>query len=391
MVACGGAQGKADSPEEPLVETPEDGDLEALFQREMELSGSVEFEATDKSWISRAPAPSAPVVKANEGFNHVTFELEEDLAVQCFFYADSVDPGQAITGMLASVGERVELTSVSSYRIGAAAHYPIAFFEGRYLADGPDGKLMGSVKVGISPRFDTPVACLLDHPGYRDTFAQFMTQMLESLQTAEPGNVPVRSELWATSLNGLPVGYEFLHVHQPGDGVVTSINFSTTFFPVSRSELATSDTIRVVTSDASGLLSGHYVQINGREPDFDLNLTRQGKAGYAVEGTFKGKELSSTFEVKQGLTHTLSLYDYFQRHAEGDAVLDAIEYRPSIDPAAPTPQTYSLSSGSSTMELATTGTEMKLTRDAGGLPTAYNMALGDKELTGTLISRDGTW
>lgn len=391
LLACGGSQKTADNPDDLVVETPEDGDIEALFQREMELTGSVEFGPEDNSWVARASAPQAPVMTAQEGFNQATFQLPDDVSVQCFFYTDSVDPGQAITSMLASVGERVELTRVASYRIAAAAHYPVAFFEGRYLTDGPDGKLMGSVKVGISPRFDTPVACLLDQAGYRETFAEFMTEMLGTLQTAEPENPPSRSEIWATSLNGIPVGYEFLHVHEASDGVITSVDFSTSFFPVSRSELATSDTVRVITSDPSGLLSGHYVQINGREPDFDLNLTRKGKTGYTAQGTFKGKELSSNFEVKQGLTHTLSLYDYFQRHASDEVTLEAMEYRPSIDPGAPAAHTYLLSPGKSTIELPGSGSLLSFTRDAGGLPSSYTFALGDKELVGTLMTREGSW
>jgi hypothetical protein len=158
--ACGGTPSQTAADQRKSAKTPEE--LNALFHRETEIPASKSTAASDGSWRAEFPTTTEVTVEPTDGYSQITFSLGTEVPAQCFFYNDTIDTGQSVTKMLSHLRKNIEFTHVAPYRISTALGLPIVFVEGRYLADSPAGKVAGSIKLAISPRFNTPFLCFLD-------------------------------------------------------------------------------------------------------------------------------------------------------------------------------------------------------------------------------------
>jgi hypothetical protein len=385
---CGGSNKGETAADQRKSATTAD-ELNALFKREVDLPAGKSFAAPDKAWKATFPATATPTLEQGEGFSHVSFSLGTEQPSQCFLYKDTIDAGQAVTKMLAGLRQNVEFTHVAPYRIATAQGLPVVFIEGRYLADSPAGKVAGSIKLGVTPRFTTPLLCFLDEPGYAETFAKAVTSIAESVQVQGDSSLPMFSEVWAIELENVPVGYELLRIHDGGDGTLTSISLSSSFIPTGPGEVATSDEVEVLQSDASGILKGTFLEIEGTEVSHELNLTRKGKTGYLVSGTVQGKGVKSEFKAPI-LADKVAFYRYLQKNKGKSGQITVQEFTPALDPTAPSKVTYSLDAAN--RKVSHKAGELTATSNLGasGLPEGMSVAVGVRQVTGTVIHRQGS-
>lgn len=391
ILACGSKQKDAQSSGEPLIIKTESRDeLSALFEREMELPTELQLKSPDGAWTTSVHALGPPAASVDEdGMVSTKISISKEDEVECFFYADTLDAGQAITNMFAHFSKGLSFQRIASYRVGAASGYPIVFMEGQYLFEKDGAKAMGSVKLGVSPRFETPVLCVLDSPGYRSTFATFMTDLLTHMSTKEEANEPVFTEIWAFQMGDVPVGYELTRVLKPDQGLVTNVALSAQFLPVSPSEVSTTDNVEVVLGDATGILSGHYVRIENTTSEYDIELKRDGKKKYVATGTFKEKEFKASFEAAQGLSDTVSFYKYLAKNRGKDGELNALQYSPGTQAEGPTTIRYLLDKKGTGLTIESGPQRMTAERDESGLPSSMTVPVGDREVRATLIYRTG--
>jgi hypothetical protein len=385
--ACGGA-GKSNSAadQRKSASTPEE--LNALFKREVELPNGRPFAAPDGAWKAVFPATVAPTLEQGDGFSHVSFSLGTEQPSQCFLYKDTIDAGQSVTKMLAGLRENVEFTHVAPYRIATAQGLPIVFIEGRYLADSAAGKVAGSIKLAVTPRFTTPLLCFLDEPGYAETFAKAVSSIAQSIEVPSGSALPKFSEVWAIELENIPVGYELLQIHDGGDGSQTSISLSSSFIPTGPGELSTSDEVEVLQSNTTGILKGTFLEVEGTEVSHELNLSRKGKAGYVVSGTVQGKEIKADFKAPV-LADRLSFYRYLQKNQNKSGQVTVQEFAPSLDPTAPSKVTYKLDSSQKKVSHQVGEISSTSSLGASGLPEGMSIPIGVRHLTGTVIHRQG--
>jgi hypothetical protein len=388
LTGCGGNGGaKSAAEERESADTPDE--LNALFRRETKLPKPIHLEVAAAGFQADFPSTEKPTLEAGEGFTHVSFSLGTEEPAQCFFYSDTVDSGQSMTKMLAGLRENVEFTHVAPYRMATAQGLPIVFIEGRYVTNTEQGKVAGSIKLGITPRFVTPILCFLDEPGYADTFASAMTAIAKSIEVKEPKPEPRFSEVWAISLEDIPVGYQMLQVHDAGDGSVTAISLSASFIPTGPGELSTSDEVEVIQSDASGVLRGTFLEVEGTEVSHELNMARKGKAGYTVTGTVQGKEIKSEFKAPT-LSDDVAFYRYLQKNHGKTGKVTVLEFAPSLDPTAPSKVTYEVDGPNGTVSHSVGDVVSRATLGESGLPSGMTLPIGVRELKGTVIHRQGT-
>jgi len=387
LTACGGNGEAKSATEREAANTPDE--LNALFRREAKLPKSTSVKVESAGFEAEFPSADKPVVEIGDGFTHILFSLGTEEPAQCFFYNDTVDAGQSMTKMLAGLRGNVEFTHVAPYRISTAQGLPLVFIEGRYLADSEQGKVAGSIKLGITPRFVTPVLCFLDEPGYADTFASAMTTVAESIRVAEPKAEPVYSEIWGISIEDTPVGYQMLQVHDAGDGTVTAISLSASFIPTGPGELSTSDNVSVIQSDSSGVLKGTFLEVEGTEVSHDLSMTRQGKTGYVVSGKMQGKEIKSQFKAPT-LSDDVAFYRYLQKNRGKSGKVTVLEFAPSLDPTAPSKVTYELDGPNNTVSHSVGDVSSKSKLGEAGLPETMILPIGVRELKGAVIHRQGS-
>lgn len=386
-LACGGTPKTAAS-ERTAAKTP--AQIEALFKREQALPELRSYKDPGGKWATRLPAVDQPRAELGDTYVQTHFSLGTEEEVQCFFYNTAIDAGQTLTKMLEGIGADVDFTHVLPYRVGSANGAPVVFVEGRYLSDSAEGKVMGSIKLGVSPRFETPVLCFLDEPGYTNSFADAVTTVLENLSVKEASEPPLFAEIWAMQLEGVPVGFRTLQVHDGGDGSVTAIALTSTFLPTGPGELATSDEVEVIQSNPSGLLKGSFLEVQGTEISHELELVRSGKSGYSVSGSFQGKEIDAEFQAPSGLSDEVSFYRYLTKNQGKKGSVTVFEFSPSIDPTSPSEVTYQVDGPARTVQHSVGNVTLKAQLGDRGLPETMSAPFGVREFKGTVIHRTGT-
>ena len=388
LLGCASQPGKGSQAanEREAAQTPEQ--IEALFSREKELPAAREAKAPDGAWTAQFPSDSEVVVTAAESHAQAEFSLGTETKTTCIFYKEAIDAGQAIAIVLDGLSKKAALDQISVYQVSSAQGIPVAFLEGRYAIEGSEGKQAGSLKLAISPRLQTPVLCFLDEPGYAGAFASAVTGMLTSLTLKEPQNEPTYAEVWVSSVDGSPFGYQWLQMFDEGKGKRTTVSVSATFLPAGPGKLQTSDEVEVQKSDEAGLLEGTFTQIESGEVAHDLALSRSGKSKYKVTGKVQGKDFKGEFSASK-LPDDIASYRLIQKNHQKTTKQTESEYSPSLDPSAPLKVSYALDSKahSVTIQMGELSLLGALTED--GLVNQLTSTMGGHEVKLEIIHRAG--
>jgi hypothetical protein len=388
-LGCSGSQGKGSqaADERAAAQTPEE--IEALFSREKELPAAREAKAPNGAWTAQFPSDSEVIVTA-EGDSHAQaeFSLGTEAKTRCVFYAEAIDAGQTVAIVLDGLRKKAKLESISAYRVTSVQGIPVVFLEGRYTIAIPGGKQGGSLKLALTPRLQTPVLCFLDEPGYVEAFTSAVTGVLSTLTTKEPASELAYSEVWAISIDTHTFGYQWLQVLDEGQGKRTTVTLSAGFVPAGPGELMTTDEVKVLKSDASGVLEGSFSQVESGEVEHDLTLTRSGKSKYQVTGKVQGKDFKSEFTATK-LPDDIASYRLVAQNHKKTTKLTTKEYNPSLDPSALSNVDYAIDGKAHTVAITLGELAMLGTLTEEGLVSQVTSRLGEREIKQEIIHRAG--
>jgi hypothetical protein len=328
------------------------------------------------------------LVTAGEGYEQADFSLGTETKTHCIFYKEAIDAGNAIRTVLNGVMERATIERISAYRVTSTQGVPIIFLEGRYAVDAPDGKQGGSLKLSMSPRLQTPVLCFLDEPGYLEAFTSAVTGIMSSLTVKEPANVADYSEIWATSVDGLALGYQWFQMFDEGQGKRSTVSVTAAFVPAGPGQLSTSDDVEVLKSDASGVLEGTFTEVEGGEVAHDLTLSRSGKSKYSVSGKVQGKDFKSEFSA-QKLPDDVATYRLLLQNHTKTTQLTIKEFDPSLDPSGPTEVRYAIDGKAKTVAIQMGELSLLGTLAEQGLVSQVTSTMGGREIKQEIIHRSG--
>lgn len=386
-VGCASQQ-KGSQPDGSAASAQSPDEIAALFVRERDLPEARAAKAPDSSWSAQFPSAAEVVVTEGEGHSQAEFSLGTEAKTRCVFYRETIDAGRTIDIVLAGLKKKATLEKVVPYRVTSAQGMPVVFLEGRYTVPAPGGKKVGSLKLAVSPRLKTPALCFLDEPGYVETFASAIVQMLGTLTTEEPPTKTTYSELWASSMDGLAFGFDWIQMIDEGQGKWTTVSIAASFLPTGPDELSISDDVEVLKNDAAGVLEGSYYEAEGAELAHELTLTRSGKSKYTVTGKVQGKDFESAFTATK-LPDTIAAYRLLRQNRKKSTKLTLAEFSPALDPSAPTELGFTVDAKAqtATIQLGELALLAVLTED--GLVSQLTGKVGEREIKQELLHRTG--
>jgi hypothetical protein len=388
VVGCASHQGKGARPsdERKGARTPEE--IEALFSREKDVPAAREAQGPSGAWTAEFPSDSEVAVTPGEGHTLAEFSLGTEAKTRCAFYDEAVDAGHTIGVVLDGVAKKGTIERVLPYRVATAQGLPVVFLEARYAIAAEGGKQAGSLKVAISPRLQTPVFCYLDEPGYAGAFEKAVTHVLTTLSTKEPSPEPAYAEVWAHSIDGQAIGFQWLQMLDEGAGKRTAVTISANFVPAGPGELSISDEVEVMKSDKSGVYEGTFYEVEDNEVAHDLTLKRSGKSKFTATGKVQGKDFKAEFSAPK-LSDDIDSYRLVRQNSKKTTKLTSAEFAPSVDPSAAAGVAYAIDGKgrSVTIDVADLSLVGSLTED--GLISQVVAKMDEREVKTEIIHRAG--
>ena len=149
------------------------------------------------------------------------------------------------------------------------------------------------------------LSCTHAEAGYEQTFKRVTNGLVASLRQAnQAADRPVvYHEIQVVKVNGLAVGFVDSRYFNAKAGGLAMIRRSAMLVPRSPTELMANDELYIAASDGDGeLVDGVAYGADSTEQSlFDVKLSRAAARRYAVEGTVRGKPLSTGFDVASPL------------------------------------------------------------------------------------------
>ncbi|HXS18785.1 MAG TPA: hypothetical protein VN764_16415, partial [Polyangiaceae bacterium] len=367
--------------------TSDSEDIEGLFAREKSVPAPRTAASPDGSWHASFPSESEVELVQGEGHTQAAFSLGTEAKTRCFFYQEPVDAGQAIQAILNNMAETVQFKDLVAYRVTVAQRTPVVFVEGLYVVESTDGKKMGGLKLAVSPRHQVPVFCFLDEPGYKETFVSAVANVLSTLEVKEPQKELPYAEIWEASIDGKPLGFQWLYKLEPGQGKQTSISLSAMFVPTAPGALAISDELEMFDSDAGGIVAGTFFKSEGGRVIYDLEMSRSARSKFKVRGKTLDKDFETEFTAPR-LSDDIAFYRFLLKGK--DTKLEASEYTPSFDPTKVNQVTYLLDKAARSVKVQVNDISLVGSLDESGLPAELSTKAGSGEFKQKIIYRAGT-
>jgi hypothetical protein len=393
LAACGGANASAKDPG-ASGDTPggKPEGVEAQFEREAEPMQKHVVRAGD-AFTAYIEGKAPPKVKTDGKGLSVTVDLGWDAEVQCFVYSHVIDAGAAANALLKAAAQAVKFKAVSPYFLEHQALDPIVGIRGVYHVEREGTLLAGDFKLMAMPRPEHPVLCWHDAPGFAKSFARVSAEFAKSFQFKSAEPAPIRGELWAITLDGMPVGFSRDLTYNLQDGKVRRVSLGARFLPTGPGEMSFDDQAEIVTTDPSGtLVSGKYLSMENGESNLEIDVERT-KAGYNYVGTIQNKEVKGSFKSKQALKAGYATDKRFKElaRAKKKAKFEQWEYAPSIDAAQATKVEYDVTHEGDglTIQSSLGRRGATLRTNANGVVRQTVMAIGSRKVQIDLLEEVG--
>lgn len=366
--------------------------LEAQFQREAEPTQKHVVKA-GQSFTAYIESNGEPKIEPKEQGMTVTADLGWESPVQCFVYEHVIDAGAGANTMLRAAAKDVKFKALAAYFLEHQALDPILGIRGVYHVERNGTLLAGDFKLMVMPRSEHPMMCWHDAPGYAKSFARVTTEFAKSFQFQSTQPKPMRGELWAVALDGVPVGFSRDTTYALEDGNVRRVSLGARFLPTGPGEMSFDDDVEVITTDKDGnITTGKYVTIENGETSLTIDVEKT-KAGYNYVGTLQGKEVKGSFKSKQPLKARYASEKKFKALAqEGKkAKFEQTEYVPGVDATGGSKVTYEVATQGDGMTVVSSMAKRSMTMKANGRGVVQQMlmAVGSKKIEVNLIEQSG--
>lgn len=328
-----------------------DGDpqwLQKMLSRNDDLLPEVDVAAEDGFFQAKIAAELVAPVQLMEDFYLVTFRFteEEQSFGECYVFQDSMDLAASlmlfsdnsfswVSQSYSATIESKGVLAVDSGHIDGAPYLGLAWLY-RMLVDGSQEPMAGQAKHWIARKEERAIYCQTSLLGHDQTFFDLFEGFVSSLEYQNsPSDPPYFEEVAVMRVNGQNLGVAWTHYYVDEDGDLERRESLSTLVPVDQQTLQSQDSLGLSYSDLDGeLISEIHVEAENGEVVTNLRLAPDDDAGWAVTGTFQGKELEANLGPGAPRADFGQRLDFveFMKTAQPDAVMTHQAWTPSMDP-----------------------------------------------------------
>lgn len=386
--ACGAQKPRPEqAAEEQAAREAKAAALAALFERENAALPTQPVASSDGAVQAELETSGAPTIALRDDVYEIAAPFVADQALHCVVTKEARDTGDVIrvlsAATLSKAAPQHEWVDVHADHVDGWGY---VIGRAKYVVEGKGGKLMGDYKVAASTRGDTTALCLLDVPGYYQSFERAARSFFGSLQTAANRAQALASE---ESITRAQVAGKLASItreaHYKKGKTVEHSSFTTELMIGPDGRLQTSDDGNHVTYQRGRLEKGKYASNVAGELEHSLELSAKGKS-YQVSGTVQDAPVQAEFVVKEGLPDRARVLSAFCSVRKGKKRrVELSEFEPSLSPVAATPYVLEKASAAPAEVVATLGAQGGV-KMALELDEECDVLRGTVELGGTTLS-----
>jgi hypothetical protein len=371
-------------------------ELQALFQRELPALKKALVAPPQGGFSGEVEAAGTLSYEKGEGFTQLTVPLTEETDMECFVYEQRINAGAALTGILNHARESVKFRAVRPTDILVLKEAPAVLVETVYSVEQNGQTVGGQLRLMAHADNSVPLVCMLDAPGYAETFKRVATGLAASLQTTGDGFPSPRfTEVHVLRVKGQPVGFDWRALYEAKrEGHTVDENISALLMPQAADQLLASDSTVFALTDAKGqVVELTEEEVGNGELQLQVSLEREKDRTYRYEGTHSGKPVKGTFQAPRGLTTEMAMAAAVkERLLSGKAKeLSFAIYSPESNPAAPSDMVYRRDGKSPRgLTLQMGGIRLSATADDRGLFERYSVAMGGATMESERVFMQGT-
>ena len=392
-IACGGSGAGGGAKEPEAGEQGESGDLTAQFERE---AGPLEKHAVkaEGAFTATIEGKAPPKVERSEKSWSITVDVGwGGSELQCLVYDDVIDPGTAAYAMVKAAAKDVNFKALAPYFLEHLGLEPILGIRGLYHVERDGTLLAGDIKLAVLARSERPMACWHDAPGYAKAFARVTSEFAKSFQFQRSEPAPMRAELWAMTMEDVPIGFTREAAYLLEDGTLRKVSLGARFLPAGPGEMAFEDEVQVLAFDKDGTLAtGKYMSIENGETNLNIDVEKT-KAGYNYVGTIQGKEVKGSFKTKTPIKVQRAVENKLKAAGKNKkkAKFEQWEYHPSLDASKGTLVSYEVTPESEGMSILTSVGKRSATlkADPRGVVGQVMFGVGSRQLKLQLLEEAG--
>jgi len=284
------------------------GWLSEAMARETGPFDSHAFELPQRDFSAELSGASLSPVQETSGGWYLSADIEAISPMECWIFTSPVD-------MAATLGRVTELNLDSSARAngdivdratyfadaGTVADAPFMSLETLYMMEAADEQRTGFAKVRIARIDDVHLACSHNQIGFRETFANIFTNLVQSATFTRQPVQPFYREVYRQSIDGLGLGVIERSMAIDADGDLALTTVDSMVVPDTSSTATTTDTFNF------GFFRKGYELINLRTIGsvngtigYNVNFQPAGENVYRITGTNGGDEIDFAIEDDVG-------------------------------------------------------------------------------------------
>lgn len=362
-------------------------DFAALLERERPALEPVEVADPRGRWRSRIEARLPATIEDRGRVISVRVDVGTSGEVRCEVHEGQVNPGAAITSVIAAASGNIALEQVQIYHAASVDDVPLVAASAEYRTRSTP-PLAGELKIAVSPRAPFSVVCLQDEPGYHAAFVRGVEGFVKSMESEARPSPAQYSALWQLRVGEMLTGYRWDRVYAEPDGRMAAFSFNLFLAQLASRELRITDGMVATVHDRQGVVSGNFLSYRGTQKQHEIELRRAASGRYTYRGERDGKALQGSFTAKGPVTGRYELLlDLLEPRTAGEAVtLVREEYRPDTNATALTPVSYTLSPDRSELRIQSEP-ERGTWALRGGLPSSSRLTMGPNTFIGTVVEQ----
>ena len=301
----------------------------------------------DKGFEALLPATLIKPIESVEGIHILTLDFGAgpgDFA-ECYVYQDALDMAGGLMslsdhlfGVIEQTYGELEIKGIAGLDAAARGMVPTLSLSWIYRAKGNEstgGSVAGQTKHHIATKDGHSLYCHSTSPGFDAAFKGLFESLVDTATFSGGAEVdPYYRDISLVSVGTQVVGIARSFHRIDEDGDIERRESVSMLIPVDQSTLQVQDSETMEYSTLTGnLMAKIEVEASDGRLTTHLNLN-QGEEGWAVSGTFEGKDLSADLgpkELRSDFGQRLDLLRFLET-AEADAELKMSDWTAEMDP-----------------------------------------------------------
>ncbi len=303
--------------------------LDKFFEAEGQLptkSHSISFDAERVEF--RIPSLVRPKATINANGYSFTSTIGEGVEMSCTFFDSRLDPANTMQRVMSNIIESPEVETSFLYKSKAVAvdDFPVIISEYVYNFKKNDVIYSGLYHLAIADFFEKSMLCLMDYPGYINTFKNSVKEVVKNTKIADL-RIPDRVLIYSNSIDdqgrSYDLGYATTLIYNKkneNNQVISNQSSMFSFSALNKTRAFDYFEISLIDSEGTRLKSKTTV-IDNQVTTQEYSINKEnGLNKYSVKGKLQNQDIDRSITCNHALFEPDFKKDQLSLVADGKSI-----------------------------------------------------------------------